>query len=106
MANVTRRWFVTCGALLVTAAAADLEAPRAQPAPASAGPPDQVLDELRVGRPGGRRRGLGARGLKVGSGRRDQERATGHEPPPRDVRHRCPPVGRNLRASVDYPLII
>src|SRR3989449_2837574 len=39
MANVTRRWFVTCGALLVTAAAADLEAPRAQPAPASAGPP-------------------------------------------------------------------
>ena len=45
MANVTRRWFVTCGALLVTAAAADLEAPRAQPAPASAGPPDPKLVE-------------------------------------------------------------
>src|SRR5438128_4702424 len=47
MANVTRRWFVTCGALLVTAAAADLEAPRAQPAPASAGPPDpKLVDDL------------------------------------------------------------
>src|SRR5438034_11514564 len=45
MANVTRRWFVTCGALLVTAAAADLEAPRAQPAPPSAGPPDAKLVE-------------------------------------------------------------
>src|SRR5256884_10009637 len=45
MANVTRRWFVTCGALLVPAAAADLEAPRAQPAPASAGPPDPKLVE-------------------------------------------------------------
>src|SRR5712691_2433366 len=45
MANVTRRWFVTCGALLVTAAAADLEAARAQPAPASAGPPDPKLVE-------------------------------------------------------------
>src|SRR5438128_11603669 len=45
MANVTRRWFVTCGALLVAAAAADLEAPRAQPAPASAGPPDPKLVE-------------------------------------------------------------
>src|SRR5256886_13839125 len=45
MANVTRRWFVTCGALLVAAAAADLEAPRAQPAPASAGPADPKLIE-------------------------------------------------------------
>src|SRR5207245_2737314 len=45
MANVTRRWFVTCGALLVTAAAADLESPRAQPAPASAGRPDPKLRE-------------------------------------------------------------
>src|SRR2546427_11583165 len=45
MANVTRRWFVTCGALVVAAAAADLGAARAQPAPASAGPPDPKLVE-------------------------------------------------------------
>ena len=59
----------------------------------------QVLDESGVGRPDRGRRGLGGRGLEVGGGRREHERAAGHEPPSREAHHRPPPVKPNLRIT-------
>src|SRR2546422_3257049 len=45
MVSLTRRWFVTGGALVLAAAAADLEPAPAQTAPPSVGPADPRLVE-------------------------------------------------------------
>jgi hypothetical protein len=61
----------------------------------------EVLDELRVGRPGGRRWRLAAGGCRVKGGLHEGDRGAGHEPPSRDVHHRCPSPGTSC-----HPLII